>query len=268
VIEQSSVSCYRGIGQIFWRQAEFEIAIEHMNQAVAIFKDTGFSRLPVYSGDKGNVTGLLNVKEVFPVVLEQRQGVSIPNLMHEPYFAPETAKIDDLLRELQKRKIHMGFVLDEYGEFAGIITVEDILEELVGEILDEFDQDEPEIQTVEDGIYLVDGQVRVKDANERLGISLPQEGSYETIGGLVLGSLDLPRGQKSLQPRKDTTDVVAVIKGVIAAEESVKKREGGIIWHTQGSGKSIVMVWLAKWILEKLLISWHVSERLKEIEGI
>jgi putative hemolysin len=163
-------------------------------QAVAIFKETGFSRLPVFSGEKGNVTGLLNVKEVFPVALEQREGVSIRDLMHEPYFAPETAKIDDVLRELQKRKIHMGFVLDEYGEFAGIITVEDILEELVGEILDEFDHDEPEIQTVEPGVFLVNGQVRVWDANDRLGISLPLEGSYDTVGGLVTERLgNIPR---------------------------------------------------------------------------
>ena len=132
--------------------------------AVSIFKETGFSRLPAFSGEKGNVVGLLNVKEVFPVVLEQRKGVTIRDLVHEPFFAPETAKIDDVLKELQKRKIHMGFVLDEYGEFSGIITVEDILEELVGEILDEFDQDEPEIQTVEPGVYLINGQVRVKDA--------------------------------------------------------------------------------------------------------
>ena len=156
-----------------------------LDQAVAVFKETGFSRLPVYAGEKGNVVGLLNVKEVFPVALEQRQGVTIRDLMHEPYFTPETAKIDDVLKELQRRKIHMGFVLDEYGEYAGIITVEDILEELVGEILDEFDQDEPEVQTVEPGVFLINGEVRVKDANEQLGISLPLEASYDTVGGLV-----------------------------------------------------------------------------------
>jgi magnesium and cobalt exporter, CNNM family len=163
-------------------------------QAVAIFKETGFSRLPVFSGEKGNVVGLLNVKEVFPVALEQRQGVTIRDLMHEPYFTPETAKIDDVLKELQKRKIHMGFVLDEYGEFSGIITVEDILEELVGEILDEFDRDEPEVETVEPGVFLVNGQVRVKDANDRLGIALPLEASYDTLGGLVIERLGhIPR---------------------------------------------------------------------------
>jgi len=165
-----------------------------LGQAVAIFKETGFSRLPVFSGEKGNVIGLLNVKEVFPVVLEERQGVSIRDLMHESFFAPETMKIDDLLKELQRRKVHMGFVLDEYGEFAGIITVEDILEELVGEILDEFDQDEPDVQVVEPGVYLVNGQVRVKDANDRLGISLPPGESYETVGGLVIDRLGhIPR---------------------------------------------------------------------------
>jgi CBS domain containing-hemolysin-like protein len=165
-----------------------------LDQAVAVFKDTGFSRLPVFSGEKGNVVGLLNVKEVFPVVLEERQEVTIRALMHDPLFVPETMKIDDVLKELQRRKIHMGFVLDEYGEFAGIITVEDILEELVGEILDEFDHDEPEIQIVEPGVYLINGQVRVRDANEQLGISLPLEASYETLGGLVIERLGhLPR---------------------------------------------------------------------------
>jgi len=165
-----------------------------LDQAVAVFKETGFSRLPVYSGEKGNVIGLLNVKEVFPVALEQRQGVTIHDLMHEPYFTPETAKIDDVLKELQRRKIHMGFVLDEYGEYAGIITVEDILEELVGEILDEFDQDEPEVQTVEAGVFLINGEVRVRDANDRLGISLPLEASYDTLGGLVIERLGhIPR---------------------------------------------------------------------------
>jgi CBS domain containing-hemolysin-like protein len=167
---------------------------DSLAQAVSLFKETGFSRLPVFSGEKGNVIGLLNVKEVFPVVLEEKQGVTIPELMHEPFFAPETAKIDDILKDLQKRKVHMGFILDEYGEFSGIITVEDILEELVGEILDEFDQDEPEMQVVEPGVYLINGQVRVKDANERLGIPLPLEASYETLGGLVIDRLGhIPR---------------------------------------------------------------------------
>ncbi|HUK38254.1 MAG TPA: hemolysin family protein [Methanomicrobiales archaeon] len=162
--------------------------------AVEIFKETGFSRLPVFSGEKGNVVGLLNVKEVFPVIVEQRQGAAIRDLVHEPYFLPETAKIDDVLRELQKRKIHMGFVLDEYGEFSGIVTVEDILEELVGEILDEFDHDEPEIQAVEPGTFLVNGQVKVRDANDRLGIALPVEAGYDTLGGLVVERLGhIPR---------------------------------------------------------------------------
>ncbi|HXW99271.1 MAG TPA: transporter associated domain-containing protein, partial [Methanomicrobiales archaeon] len=119
---------------------------------------------------------------------------TIKDLVHEPFFVPETAKIDDVLRELQKRKIHMGFVLDEYGEFSGIVTVEDILEELVGEILDEFDHDEPEIQAVEPGTFLVNGQVKVRDANDRLGIALPIEAGYDTLGGLVVERLGhIPR---------------------------------------------------------------------------
>ncbi len=159
----------------------------NLDDAIHTFNETGFSRLPVYHDQIDNIVGLLNVKDLFPVVLAKKY-TAIRDLMHEPFFVPESKKIDELLKELQRRKVHMAIVLDEYGSFAGIVTVEDILEELVGEILDEFDQEEPEIQRT-DGGYLVDARAWVEDINDELAINLPLDEAYETIGGLLIDRL-------------------------------------------------------------------------------
>ena len=109
--------------------------------------------------------------------------------MHEAHFVPESKKIDELLNELQMKKNHLAIVIDEYGTYAGIITIEDILEELVGDILDEFDVEEPEIQKIDEGVYLIDAGAWVDRVNEDLDISLPIDESYETIGGLLIDRL-------------------------------------------------------------------------------
>ncbi|MBS1194596.1 MAG: hypothetical protein H6R29_528, partial [Methanomicrobia archaeon] len=119
-----------------------------------------------------------------------RQNEGIRDLTTEPYFVPESKKIDEILKELQRRKVHMAMVLDEYGVFAGVLTVEDILEELVGDIMDEFDdQEEPGIQQVEQGVYFVHGHVWVEELNAQLGTHLPVEESFETLGGLIIERL-------------------------------------------------------------------------------
>ena len=161
-----------------------------IREAARIFEEMGFSRLPVFHDQKDNVTGLLNVKDVFPAVLAGRQNEGIRDLTTEPYFVPESKKIDEILKELQRRKVHMAMVLDEYGVFAGVLTVEDILEELVGDIMDEFDdQEEPGIQQVEQGVYFVHGHVWVEELNAQLGTHLPVEESFETLGGLIIERL-------------------------------------------------------------------------------
>jgi CBS domain containing-hemolysin-like protein len=114
-------------------------------------------------------------------------------------FVPETKKIDDLLKELQVHRVQMAIVIDEYSSFVGIVTVEDILEEIVGDILDEFDKEEPEVQNISEGVYVVDAQMWVEDINEQMKINLPVEESYETIGGLIidrLGHIPLHPGEK------------------------------------------------------------------------
>jgi putative hemolysin len=185
-----------------------------IESAINIFNGTGFSRLPVYHDQIDNIVGLLNVKDLFPVALA-RKTVAIRDLMHEPFFVPESKKIDELLKELQVRKSHMAIVLDEYGTFVGIVTVEDILEELVGEILDEFDKEEPDIQKTEDGGYLLDARAWVEDLNDELSMNLPLEESYETIGGLLIERLGhIPyKGEKVVIEETGSTLTVVQMRG-------------------------------------------------------
>lgn len=161
-----------------------------LDEALDIFHETGFSRLPVYHRDVENIIGILNVKDVFRAIHSGVPDVSIPDMIHDVYFVPESKKIDDLLKELQFKQSHLAIILDEYGVFSGVVSIEDILEELVGDILDEFDIEEDEIQDMGNGNYLIDAQAWVEDINNSVPIPLPLEpDNYETVGGLVFTRL-------------------------------------------------------------------------------
>ena len=168
-------------------------------EAIRIFNDTGFSRIPVYHDRIDNITGILNVKDVFSAMVSHRKSSTIKEIMFDPMFVPETKKIDDLLKELQVHRVLMAVVIDEYSSFVGIVTVEDILEELVGDIMDEYDKEEPEVQELSPGVFIVDAQMWVEDINERMGLGLPMDEAYETVGGLIidrLGHLPQHPGEK------------------------------------------------------------------------
>jgi putative hemolysin len=168
-------------------------------EVIRIFNESGFSRIPVFHDQIDNITGILNVKDVFAAMVSRRKDSTIREVMYDPTFVPDTKKIDDLLKELQVHRVQMAIVIDEYSSFVGIVTVEDILEELVGDIMDEYDKDEPEVQEIAPGVFVVDAQMWVEDVNEQLGLALPTDESYETVGGLVidrLGHLPLHPGEK------------------------------------------------------------------------
>ncbi len=168
-------------------------------EAIRIFNETGFSRIPVYHDQVDNITGILNVKDVFSAMVSHRKDASVREIMYDPMFVPESKKIDELLKELRIHRVQMAIVIDEYSSFTGIITVEDILEELVGDILDEFDKEEPAVQELAPGVHVVDGQKWVEEINESMGLSLPTSEAYDTLGGLIidrLGHLPQHPGEK------------------------------------------------------------------------
>lgn len=148
-----------------------------------------YSRIPVYRDDSDNIIGILNVKDYFRQARENSfETVEIEPILRKAYFVPETKNIDSLFFELQKLKQQIAILIDEYGGFSGIVTMEDIIEQVMGDIDDEYDEEEEIIDKVDDNIYLVDGDVNLDDLDEELGIELLSETS-ETIGGFIIDML-------------------------------------------------------------------------------
>lgn len=162
--------------------------------AIAIARDAGHSRLPVHEGNRDNIVGIFYVKDLL-----RHWGAApapaLKDVMRKPHFIPESRKVSGLMEELKKANVHIAVVLDEYGGTAGIVTVEDIVEEVVGEISDEFDRKaEPAWRRQDDGAVLADARVHVDELNEACGFDLPESEEYDTIGGLVTSVLGrIPR---------------------------------------------------------------------------
>ena len=153
----------------------------------AVFKETMFSRIPVYEGEKDNIIGIVTLKDFFS---NGRTDFSLRSIMREAYYTFETKKTDELLIEMRQSSISIAIVLDEYGACAGLITMEDLLEEIVGEIRDEYDEEEKQlIQKISAHRYRIDGSVKIDDVNDALGTSYESE-DYDSIGGYMLEHLD------------------------------------------------------------------------------
>jgi CBS domain containing-hemolysin-like protein len=152
-----------------------------------IFKD-GHSRIPVYRDSIDNIVGILNAKDLLRYLRDGRTDVPLARILRTAYFIPESKKVDELLQELQQRRVHMAVVVDEYGGTAGIVTIEDLLEEIVGEIQDEYDAEEPTVEAITEDEYLFDARVPLDEARKRLGVELPEEGG-DTLGGFIYSQL-------------------------------------------------------------------------------
>ncbi len=152
-----------------------------------IFKD-GHSRIPVYRDSIDNIVGILNAKDLLRYLRDGRTDVPLARILRTAYFIPESKKVDELLQELQQRRVHMAVVVDEYGGTAGIVTIEDLLEEIVGEIQDEYDAEEPTVEMVNEYESLFDARVPLGEVSKRLGVELPEEGG-DTLGGFIYSQL-------------------------------------------------------------------------------
>jgi putative hemolysin len=161
--------------------------------------ETGFSRMPVFQGDLDHVTGIVHIKDLLREV-EKPQTQSINAIMHPAFFVPDSMQISDLLRELQSRRTHMAIVVNEFGTNVGLVTIEDLLEEIVGEIRDEFDVDEEQpIQELPDGSLLVQGSCPINDLKERYGLPFEETPDFRTVAGFVLASLKrFPKGGEAI----------------------------------------------------------------------
>ncbi len=153
------------------------------NELMEKIAESGHSRFPVYSDSIDNVVGVLYVKDLIRLVA-QKEKIDISKVLKAPYFVPESKRLDGLLREFRRRHMHIAIAVDEYGGISGIVCMEDIIEEIVGDIQDEFDNEREDILALGSNVWLCDARTNLDDLNEKLGSEFPSE-EFDTLGGFV-----------------------------------------------------------------------------------
>ncbi len=183
-------------GDMFVVDADEELDLEAIIQS-------GYTRIPVIQGDIDHVVGILNIKDLF---MEQAKGngeIDVRKMMNKPYFVPEYKKLDSLLHQFKKRKQHMAIIVDEHGGVSGLITLEDALEEIVGEIVDETDKDEPQIIRVKPDEWIVPGKSEIEEVNEKIPMNIPDSKEYDTFSGYILDTIErIPRENEEISVGK------------------------------------------------------------------
>ena len=174
--------------------------------------ETRHSRIPVYEENIDNIIGVLHVKDVMIELRRSEPGqIDIRSMLHEPFFVPETKEADELFKTMQETRHHMAILVDEYGGFSGIVTIEDLVEEIMGDINEEYEEVVPDIQAVSEDEYILDGGLLIEDLNEELGLKLETE-NYDTLSGYLIEQL-------GHIPGKDDRDVIEVDNLVFHVEE-------------------------------------------------
>jgi len=189
-----------------------------LEEVIDFLNKEKYSRIPVYEGTIDNIIGILHSKYLFKHLTKngRHQDFNLRDLIRQPYFVPDSKRTDELFKELQQNKTHMAVIIDEYGGTAGIVTLEDLIEEIVGNIFDEDDVIEKEIDKLDDNTYLINGTTSLDKVQEYLQTSLPVE-EYDTLSGFVIGQL-------GRIPRRDEKPVVEFNNLVFKVEEVEEKR--------------------------------------------
>ena len=186
---------------------------------------SGFSRIPVIAEDIDHVIGILNIKDLFMHQVTSAKQTDVRRVMSEPYFVPENKKLDHLLQEFKKRKQHIAIVVDEHGGVSGLITLEDALEEIVGEIVDETDKVEPHIVKLKQNEWRVLGKSEIEDVNDELEMDIPDTKEYDTFSGYILDKIGrIPREKEDIT-LGDYIVTVYQMDGTRIKEYIVKKTE-------------------------------------------
>jgi putative hemolysin len=206
-----------------------------LDEAIDVVLEKGFSRIPVYGDTIDNVIGLLYAKDLLHRLREGTTEVGLESLLRPAYFVPESKELDELLQELQTQKIHMAIVVDEYGGMAGVVTIEDIIEEIVGEIQDEYDFEEPFAQLVDDTEAIFNARIDLDDVNKLLGANLPTD-EADTLGGLIYNELGrVPKAGDAIQVSGFRIEVMSVLGRRIKVARIVRLSPDWTVADTVGS---------------------------------
>lgn len=194
-----------------------------VEQMVAFAEEAGHSRIPVYRDTMDNIVGVLYTKDLLKAIAEGREQEKVETYLREAYFVPENKRLVDLLKEFQKKRMHLALVVDEYGGTAGLVTLEDLLEEIVGEIRDEYNTEEPLYRRIDAQTVRVDAKMDLEELSKLLGTALP-EGEYKTLGGLIFELAGrVPREGEAFQYGALEFIVEKVLRRRILAVRIVKK---------------------------------------------
>ncbi len=202
-----------------------------------------YSRIPVYDDNIDNIVGVYHVKDMVKYILADVTRVEeghfhLKEILMQPYFIPFSKKVDELLAEMKQKKVHMAIVIDEYGGTAGIVTMEDIMEEIFGNIFDEYDKEEEEdITEISEGVYRIDGSTDLSDVEEQLGITFAENEDYDTLGGYLIGQLGrIPEEGEAIEiqlcgwefrvEQFEEKRILKVLATKIAEEETADEKEG------------------------------------------
>jgi len=167
---------------------------ESIDRAMDIIGERQFSKIPIYKDTIDNIKGILYAKDIIPYLMGSRPNVNLQTLARQPFFVPETKPIDDLMEEFKLRKTSIAIVVDEWGGTEGLVTLEDVVEEVMGEIRDPYDQEESNVLKQSDGSFIVDGSITIYDLEEETDIEFPEDRDYDTLGGFILDILtDIPQ---------------------------------------------------------------------------
>ena len=196
-----------------------------VQEAVRLTQEHRFSRLPVYRGDLDHICGVVHIKDLLPLVQAGRLETPVSEVMRAPLFVPETKQVSELLQEFRLRKQSLVIALDEYGGTAGLVTVEDLLEQIVGEIYDEYDVEQPAVEALGADSLLLDGRLSVVEASRLLGVELP-EGDYDTIAGLLYHRLGVVPRQGQRVELDGVVLIVARLDGHRITRVQALKRRG------------------------------------------
>ena len=162
---------------------------ETLDKAMDIIGEKQFSKIPIYKDSMDNIKGILYAKDIIPYLMGSRPNVNLQMIAREPFFVPETKPIDELLAEFKNRKTSIAIVVDEWGGTEGLVTLEDVVEEVIGEIRDPYDNEEVNVLKQPDGSFIVDGSITIYDLEEETDIKFPEERDYDTLAGFILETL-------------------------------------------------------------------------------
>jgi len=186
-----------------------------LQEVIELINQYKYTRFPVYEDNLDKIVGILNIKDLIRLVEHQNRDFRLEKIIRKPYFVPTSKKIDELFKELQAKKTHMAVAIDEYGGTAGIITIEDLIEEIVGNILDEYDEEEKEFEKVEENTYLINGKTSLERVKDLLEVDFPTE-DYDTLNGFLIGQLG------RIPDEKETP--VVEFNGIVFKVEKITER--------------------------------------------